>query len=64
MATRLLITSEQAFCFNSCSVASAFVIAPLLIAFLPPAFMVFMGGNMMLGKTWMSQQTNREDLRR
>merc|ERR1719326_2763003 len=51
IATRLLITSEQAFCFNSCSVASALVIAPLLIAFLPPAFMVFMGGSMMLGKT-------------
>merc|ERR1719375_1972232 len=49
MATRLLMTSEQAFCFNSCSVARAFVIAPLLIAFLPLAFMDFMGGSMMLG---------------
>merc|ERR1719316_2176027 len=45
MATRLLMTSEQAFCFNSCSVASAFVMAPLLMAFLPPAFMDFIGGS-------------------
>merc|ERR1719281_5073 len=47
MATRLLITSEQAFCFRLCSVASAFVIAPLDIAF-PPAFIDFdfMGGSM------------------
>merc|ERR1712070_1354084 len=52
MATRLLMTSEQAFCFNSCSVARAFVMAPLLMAFLPPAFMVFMGGSM-IGKMWM-----------
>merc|ERR1719446_591884 len=55
MATRLLITSEQAFCFSSCSVARAFVMAPLLIAFLPPAFIDFMGGSMMLGETWMSE---------
>merc|ERR1719281_1688648 len=47
MATRLLMTSEQAFCFNSCSVARAFVMAPLLMAFLLPAFMDFMGGSMM-----------------
>merc|ERR1719213_552688 len=47
MATRLLINSEQAFCFNSCCVARAFVMAPLLMAFLPPAFMDFMGGSMM-----------------
>merc|ERR1719267_376150 len=46
MATRLLMTSEQAFCFNSCCVARVFVIAPLLMAFLPPAFMDFMGGSM------------------
>merc|ERR1719446_1453949 len=52
MATRLLMTSEQAFCFNSCSVARAFVMAPLLMAFLPPAFMDFMGGSMMLRKMW------------
>merc|ERR1719335_623132 len=47
MATRLLITSEQAFCFNSCWVARALVIAPLLMAFLPPAFMDFIGGSML-----------------
>merc|ERR1719311_1077712 len=56
MATRLLITSEQAFCFSSCSVARAFVMAPLLIAFLPPAFIDFIGGSMMLLKTWIAQQ--------
>merc|ERR1719335_88666 len=50
MATRLLMTSEQAFCLSSCSVARAFVIAPLLIAFLPPAFIDFMGGSMMSGR--------------
>merc|ERR1719359_2361742 len=48
MATKLLMTSEQAFCLSSCSVARAFVIAPLLIAFLPPAFMDFIGGSMVL----------------
>merc|ERR1719378_309167 len=46
MATRLLITSEQAFCLSSCSVARALVIAPL-----PPAFIDFMGGSMLPGKT-------------
>merc|ERR550537_1648153 len=56
MATRLLMTSEQAFCFNSCSMARAFVIAPLLIAFLPPAFMDFMGGSMLSSKAWIGQQ--------
>merc|ERR1719408_704122 len=45
MATMLLITSEHAFCFKPCSVASAFVMAPLVIA-LPPAFTDFMGGSM------------------
>merc|ERR1740130_1237408 len=47
MATMLLITSEQAFCFRPCSVASAFVMAPFDIAF-PPAFIAFdfMGGSM------------------
>merc|ERR550537_876181 len=55
IATRLLITSEQAFCFSSCSVARAFVMAPLLIAFLPPAFIDFIGGSMMFGETWMSE---------
>merc|ERR1719446_24467 len=49
MATMLLITSEQAFCFKPCSVASAFVMAPLVIAF-PPAFIDFIGGNMVLDK--------------
>merc|ERR1719149_127943 len=45
-ATRLLITSEQALCFKLCSVASALVKAPLVMA-LPfaPAFIDFMGGN-------------------
>merc|ERR1719274_242961 len=57
MATRLLMTSEQAFCFNSCCVARAFVIAPLLIAFLPPAFMDFMGGSMLDGWGWTRVQT-------
>merc|ERR1711939_107398 len=55
MATMLLMTSEQAFCFKPCSVASAFVIAPLVIAF-PPAFIDFMGGNMLLGKTRSEEQ--------
>merc|ERR1719272_22762 len=35
MATTLLITSAQAFCFRPCSVASAFATAPLVIAFAP-----------------------------
>merc|ERR1719262_569050 len=52
MATMLLITSEQAFCFKPCSVASAFVMAPLVIAF-PPAFIDFIGGNMLPGKIRM-----------
>merc|ERR1719399_1892602 len=50
MVTRLLMTSEQAFCFNSCCVARALVMAPLLMAFLPPAFIDFMGGSMISGK--------------
>merc|ERR1719473_1196535 len=45
MATMLLMTSEQAFCFKPCSVANDFVMAPLVIA-LPPAFMDFIGGSM------------------
>merc|ERR1719163_1774299 len=49
MATMLLMTSEQAFCFKPCSVASAFVMAPLVMA-LPPAFIDFMGGSMLLDK--------------
>merc|ERR550537_970783 len=50
IATRLLITSEQAFCFNSCCVARALVMAPLLMAFLLPAFIDFMGGSMLSSK--------------
>merc|ERR1719321_875797 len=55
MATRLLMTSEQAFCFNSCCVARAFVMAPLLMAFLPLAFMDFIGGSMMSSRTCRRQ---------
>merc|ERR1719446_1652911 len=56
MATMLLITSEQAFCFRLCSVASAFVMAPFDMAF-PPAFIDFdfMGGNM-FGQVKRSQR--------
>merc|ERR1719199_1661963 len=49
MAPRLLITSEQAFCLRLCSVASDLVMTPFVIA-LPPAFMDFMGGSMVLGE--------------
>merc|ERR1719487_675569 len=45
MATTELIISEQAFCLRPCSVASAFVKAPLVIA-LPAAFMDLIGDNM------------------
>merc|ERR1711904_324829 len=45
--TRLFSTLEQAFVFKPCSVAIAFNKAPLVIAF-APAFMDFMGGNMVL----------------
>merc|ERR1740138_124755 len=62
MATRLLITSEQAFCLSSCSVARALVMAPLLIAFLPPAFMDFMGGSMVLGGGWRSLRIKNQSL--
>merc|ERR1712072_778834 len=55
MATMLLMTSEQAFCFKPCSVASAFVMAPFDIAFFPPAFIDFMGGNMVLGENEKSR---------
>merc|ERR1712072_353381 len=54
MATMLLITSEQAFCFRLCSVASAFVMAPFVIAF-PPAFIDFMGGSILPGNAGVSQ---------
>merc|ERR1719443_1802805 len=47
--TRLFKTLEQALVFNPCSVAMAFNKAPLLMAFAPPAFMVFfIGGNMVI----------------
>merc|ERR1719198_2025905 len=48
MATKLLITAEQSFCFSSLSVAMAFVTAPFDIA-LTPAFIDFdfMGGSML-----------------
>merc|ERR1719473_594247 len=45
MATMLLMTSEQAFCFKPCSVARAFAKAPFVIAFFAPAFIDFIGGN-------------------
>merc|ERR1719247_3241877 len=61
MATRLLITSEQAFCLRLCSVASDLVMAPFVMA-LPPAFMDFMGGSIVLrgmesyvAKMWSSK---------
>merc|ERR1719456_567248 len=54
MATMLLITSEQAFCFRLCSAASAFVMAPFDIAFFPPAFIDFIGGSMVLGESKVS----------
>merc|ERR1719263_353367 len=46
--TRLFRTLEQAFVFKPCSVAMAFNKAPFVMAFAPPAFIDFMGGNMML----------------
>merc|ERR1719171_1443866 len=49
MATKLLITSEQAFCFSPFSVARVFIIAPFVMA-LAPAFIDFMGGNIVLNK--------------
>merc|ERR1719198_1332259 len=48
--TRLFNTLEQAFVFNSFSVAIAFNKAPLVIALAPPFFIDFMGGNMMFRK--------------
>merc|ERR1719453_2342587 len=60
MATKLLITAEQSFCFSSLSVAIAFVTAPFDIA-LTPAFIDFdfMGGNILYeeGKT---KRANKE----
>merc|ERR1719160_2217193 len=46
-ATKLLTTSEHTFCFKPCSVARALVTAPLVMA-LPPAFMDFIGGSMVV----------------
>merc|ERR550537_1913445 len=54
MATMLLITSEHAFCLRPCSVASAFVMAPLVMA-LPPAFIDFMGGSMVARRSVRGQ---------
>merc|ERR1719265_2976593 len=48
MATKLLITLEQAACFKPFSVARVFMIAPFVIAFAPVFMAFFMGGNMML----------------
>merc|ERR1719231_1800851 len=45
MSAMLFKTSEQAFCFSPCSVASAFAKAPFVIAF-ALVFIVFIGGNM------------------
>merc|ERR1719409_2647324 len=61
MATMLLITSEQAFCLRPCSVASAFVMAPFVMAF-PPAFIDFMGGSMTVSKGREIHKGNAKDL--
>merc|ERR1719267_23579 len=63
MATRLLMTSEQAFCFNSCWVARALVMAPLLMAFLPPAFIDFIGGSMMSARGGQAKDQRVDVLR-
>merc|ERR1719181_2732684 len=49
MVTKVFTTSEQTFCFKLCSVASAFVNAPFVMA-LAPAFidLDFIGGNITL----------------
>merc|ERR1719327_1215533 len=44
MSAMLFKTSEHAFCFRPCSVASAFAKAPLVIGFAPD-FIDFIGGN-------------------
>merc|ERR1719352_1376576 len=54
MSTKLLITWVQAFCSRPCSVASAFIKAPFVIAF-APAFIDFMGGSMMAEKVELSE---------
>nr|ACU45257.1 major basic nuclear protein-like [Karlodinium veneficum] len=43
---RLFSMSEHAFCFNPCSMARALAKAPFVIAFFSPAFIDFIGGNM------------------
>merc|ERR1719213_445181 len=45
MSAMLFKTSEHTFCFRPCSVAIAFAKAPFVIAFLAPAFIDFIGGN-------------------
>merc|ERR1719408_934180 len=50
--TRLFSTLEQSFVFNSFSVAMSFNRAPFVIAFFAPAFIDFMGGNMVLATEW------------
>merc|ERR1712146_53908 len=49
IVTKLLMILEHAACFNSCFVASSFVMAPLLMALAPTFmdFMDFMGGNIL-----------------
>merc|ERR1719440_720227 len=56
MATKLLMMAEHCFCFNSRSVAIAFVTAPFDMA-LAPVFMAldFMGGSMVLKKKSLCQ---------
>merc|ERR1719401_1269162 len=59
MATKLLITSEHFLVFKLFSVANAFTRAPLLIALAAPAFIDFIGGNMVLdnvGIQWIKQE--------
>merc|ERR1719181_1439563 len=45
MSAMLFKTSEHTFCFKPCSVAIAFAKAPFVMAFLAPAFIDFIGGN-------------------
>merc|ERR1719181_1428825 len=50
MSTKLLSTFEQVLVLKSFSVAMAFNKAPLVMAF-APAFMDFMGGNILLERS-------------
>merc|ERR1719157_249116 len=61
MATMLLMTSKQAFCFKPCSSASAFAKAPFVIAFAPAFMAFFMGGNIAVNKGG-SQSQNKGSL--